>query len=45
MLLKDLFHTHNGLSSGSLSVFDSKDEINNIAYIRPTSSWKNLIVG
>jgi len=45
MQLKDIFIIHNGLASGQLTISEFKDEINDIAYIRPTSSWTNLIVG
>lgn len=45
MLLKDIFIVKNGLSSGSITLSEHLDDTFNVAYIRPTSSWKNLIVG
>jgi hypothetical protein len=45
MKLKELFQVQNGLASSDLIIQDSKSENSTLPYIRPTQTWKNLIVG
>jgi len=45
MRLNELFQIRNGLASSDLIIQDSKSENRTLPYIRPTQTWKNLIVG
>ena len=45
MKLIELFNIHNGLASSNVSINEIKTTENEIAYIRPSSSWNNLVAG
>jgi hypothetical protein len=45
MRLDELFEIHNGLSSHLVNISEDKDETFNLAYIRPSSTWSNVVAG
>lgn len=45
MILSDLFNIHSGISATTLFVSESIESENHIPLIRPTSNFKNAIVG
>jgi Type I restriction modification DNA specificity domain len=45
MLLKDIFHIYNGLASSKVDINESKSDYYDIAYMRPSQSWNNVVAG
>lgn len=45
MKLIELFDIHNGLASSNVTIYEFKKNENDIPYIRPSSSWNNLVAG
>lgn len=45
MLLKELFYIYNGIASSYLDLRRTSSTEYNLPYIRPSSTWKNLITG
>lgn len=45
MLLTNLFHIVNGLSASEMELSEVKTAEYNVAFLRPSNSWRNLIVG
>ncbi|HEY0460097.1 MAG TPA: restriction endonuclease subunit S [Pyrinomonadaceae bacterium] len=45
MLLGELFDVKNGVASSDLIISEDKTPLFNIPFIRPSNSWKNLVVG
>lgn len=45
MLLGELFDVKNGVASSDLIISENKTPLFNTAFVRPSNSWKNLVVG